>query len=84
VAVPEREEEDQADDRERHDGGGDRRGQTRPDQHDADEGKVERHRHRSELEEEPRSVARRGEDHQLIASPSNPSSPLYRCVVVPC
>jgi hypothetical protein len=30
----------------------------------------------SELEEEPRTVARRGEDHQLIASPSNPSSPL--------
>jgi hypothetical protein len=42
---------------------------------------------RSALEEEPRSVARRGEDHQLTdspSSPSNPSSPLYRCVVETC
>jgi hypothetical protein len=57
VAVPEGEEEDQADDRERHDGGGDRLGYTRPDQPDADEGKVERHR--QVLEDEQREQPRR-------------------------
>jgi hypothetical protein len=39
----------------------------------------EHDRDRSELEEEPRSVARRGEDHQLTASPSNPVRVVVTC-----
>jgi hypothetical protein len=59
----ERSEHDPGDEIERDRGEARARSEARTDcEHDRD---------RSELEEEPRSVPRRGEDHQLTASPSN-------------